>query len=150
MPQSLSNILVHLVFSTKNREHMLVKNIRDELHGYISGIVENLGGLLMKAGSVEDHIHLLLVLPRTCSPAHLVKEIKTGTNTWLKEQGEIWHNFHWQSGYGMFSISQNHKEAVMEYIANQEEHHKTVTFQEEYRRLLKKNGVNFDERYVWD
>ena len=150
MPQSLSNILLHLVFSTKNREALLTTEIREELHGYLSGIIENQGGSLIKAGSVEDHIQLLLVHPRTCSPADLVKEIKVGSNMWLKDKGPQWKAFQWQSGYGIFSISPSHKEALIEYIANQEEHHRKVTFQEEYRRLLGKYGVQYDERYVWD
>ena len=87
MPQSLANILVHLVFSTKNRARFLSSEIRDDLHGYISGIIENLGGKLLKAGLVEDHIHLLLAHPRTCSAADPVKEIKVSTNAWLKDKG---------------------------------------------------------------
>ena len=104
----------------------------------------------MKAGSVEDHIQLLLVHPRTSSAADLVKEIKIATNVWLKDNEPNSKDFEWQAGYGMFSISPSHKEALTEYISNQEEHHKTVTFQEEYRRLLDKYGVQYDERYVWD
>ncbi len=150
MPQSLSNILVHVIFSTKNREPMLTPEIRESLHGYIAGVMENLSGKLLKAGSVEDHIHLLLVLPRTSSPADLVKELKIATNAWLKEQRRRWMDFHWQAGYGMFSISPAHKEGLIRYIENQEEHHRKVSFQEEYRRLLGKYGIEYDEKYVWD
>lgn len=150
MPQSLAQILVHLVFSTKNRERILADDIRDELHGYIGGIVENQNGKLLKAGSIEDHIHLLIAHPRTCAPADLVQEIKTSSSKWLKAQGRAYLGFHWQSGYGMFSISPTHREALELYIAKQAEHHRKVTFQQEYRRLLKKYGIPFDERYVWD
>lgn len=150
MPQSLAQILVHLVFSTKNRERLLADDIRDELHAYIGGIAENHRGALLKAGSVADHIHLLLAHPRTSSPARLVEEIKTGSSKWLKTQGTRYSNFHWQGGYGMFSVSPSHRAALESYIGNQAEHHRTVTFQEEYRRLLNKYEIQYDERYVWD
>jgi putative transposase len=150
MPQSLAQILVHLVFSTKDREPVLQDDIREELHAYIGGIVENHRGVLLKSGSVADHIHLLLAHPRTCSPADMVQEIKTGTSKWLKTKGTHYAAFKWQGGYGMFSVSPSHRAAVEGYLGGQAQHHRTVTFQEEYRRLLRKYGVEFDERYVWD
>jgi REP element-mobilizing transposase RayT len=150
MPQSLAQILVHLVFSTKNREPFLSETIRDELHAYIGGIVENQGGTLLKAGSVSDHIHLLIAHPRVCSPSDLVQEIKISSSKWLKTKSAEFARFHWQSGYGMFSISPIHRGALEQYIATQAEHHRKVSFQEEYRRLLEKYGVSSDERYVWD
>jgi len=150
MPQSLAQILVHLVFSTKNREAMLPDDIRDELHAYLGGVVENHKGTLLQAGSVADHIHLLIAHPRTCAPAELVQEIKTGSSKWLKTKAASLANFHWQGGYGIFSISPSHRTALGKYIANQAEHHRVVTFQEEYRRLLEKYGIEYDERYVWD
>ena len=150
MPQSLAQILAHLVFSTKNREAVLADDIRDELHAYIGGIVENQKGTLLKAGSVADHIHLLIALPRTSAPADLVQDIKTGSSKWLKTKADRYASFHWQSGYGIFSISPSHRADLENYIGNQAEHHRSVTFQEEYRRLLKKYGVTYDEQYVWD
>src|SRR6185369_15096801 len=105
MPKSLAQILVHLVLSTKNREPFIHDSNRDELHGYLGGIIGNLEGTLLKAGSVADHIHLLLAHPRTHSPANLVQEIKTGSSKWLKTRGPRYTSFHWQSGYGMFSVS---------------------------------------------
>ncbi|MCH7228228.1 IS200/IS605 family transposase [Haloferula sp. A504] len=150
MPQSLAQILVHLVFSTKNREPVLDDDIRDELHAYIGGIVGNQKGTLLKAGSVADHIHLLVAHPRTCAPSDLVQEIKTGSSKWLKGKAPRYGGFHWQNGYGAFSISPSHRPALERYIANQAEHHRKITFQDEYRRLLEKYGIEFDERYVWD
>lgn len=150
MSQSLAQILVHLVFSTKNREALLADDIRDELHAYIGGIVESQKGSLLKAGSVEDHIHLLMAHPRTSAPSDLVQEIKTGSSKWLKSKGARYAHFHWQSGYGIFSISPIHRAALEDYIGNQAEHHRIGTFQEEYRRLLQKYGIEYDERYVWD
>lgn len=150
MPQSLAQILAHLVFSTKNREPLLADDIRDELHAYIGGIVENQKGTLLTAGSVADHIHLLIAMPRTCAPADLVQEIKTGSSKWLKTKSACYAHFHWQGGYGIFSISPSHRPALEKYIGYQAEHHRVVTFQEEYRRLLQKYGIEHDERYVWD
>ena len=148
MPQSLSQILVHLVFSTKNREPLINDDIRDDVHAYIGGIVANLSGTLLKAGSVEDHIHLLVAHPRTSSPAQLVESIKTGSSKWIKTNGVA--TFHWQNGYGAFSISPSHRAALEKYIAGQREHHRITKFEDEYRTLLKKYGIAFDERHVWD
>ena len=141
---------MHLVFSTKNREPWLANDIRDELHAYIGGVVENHKGTLLKSGSVADYIHLLIGQPRTCAPAELVQEIKTGSSKWLKTKSAGNAGFHWQAGYGVFSISPSHRPALEKYIANQAEHPRKVTFQDEYRRLLNKYGIQFDERYVWD
>ena len=150
MSQSLAQILVHLVFSTKGREPQIHDQLREELHAYIGGIIENHRGTLLKAGSVQDHIHLLLAHSRTIAPSELVKEIKIGSAKWIKTKGDRVSGFQWQSGYGIFSISPSHRSAVEDYIAKQEEHHRVVSFQEEYLRLLKKYEIPFDERYVWD
>lgn len=150
MPQSLAQLLVHLVFSTKDREPWLAESEREELHAYIGGIVTGQNGVLLLAGSVADHIHLLLAHPRTCSPAELVQEIKTSSTKWLKTKGRNYAKFHWQGGYGIFSVSPSHRAALENYMANQTEHHQKVTFQEEYLRLLAKYEVPFDERYIWD
>lgn len=124
--------------------------VRDDLHAYIGGIVENLSGTLLRAGSVEDHIHLLVAHPRKYSPAKMVEAIKTGSSKWIKTKLADAADFHWQSGYGAFSISPSHRTMLESYISGQREHHRTTTFQEEYRQLLKKYGIVFDERYVWD
>jgi putative transposase len=148
MPQSLAQILVHFVFSTKNRERRIDDEIRDDLHAYIGGIIENLSGTLLKAGSVEDHIHLLVAHPRTSSPAQIVEAVKTGSSKWMKTKGAS--GFQWQNGYGAFSISPSHRTALENYLANQRKHHRQTTFEDEYRTLLRKYGIPFDERYVWD
>ena len=116
----------------------------------MGGIIANNGGVLLRAGSVADHIHLLLSHPRTMSPADLVQGIKTSSSKWLKQQDKGLAEFHGQGGYGMFSISPGHRAAVERYIAGQAEHHRKVSFQEEYPRMLSKYGVERDERYVWD
>jgi putative transposase len=150
MPQSLAKILVHLVFSTKNRQPWLVENLREDLHAYIGGVVEKLNGTLLIAGSVADHIHLLVAHPRTCAPSELIQQIKIGSSKWLKTKDARFADFHWQSGYGIFSISPSHRVELEAYIANQAEHHRKVSFQEEYLRLLKKYDLQFDENYLWD
>jgi len=149
MPQSLANLLTHLVFSTKDRMDWLEDEWRDDLHGYIGGNGRRCGADLLAANSVGDHIHLLFPLPRTFALADLVREIKTGATGWIRQKTRS-RRFHWQAGYGAFSVSPGHKVAVVRYIAGQQEHHRAVTFQEEYRRLLAKYGIEFDERYVWD
>jgi putative transposase len=150
MPQSLSQIYLHLVFSTKNREPVIGDDVRDDLHAYIGGIVAREKGVLLKAGSVADHIHLLVSHPRTCAPSDLVKEIKTGSSVWLKTMDNRYAEFHWQAGFGVFSISPSHRTALDRYLAQQAEHHCEVTFQAEFRRLLKTYDLEWDERYVWD
>jgi putative transposase len=150
MPQSLARILVHAVFSTKNREPVIADDFRDEMHAVIGGIVRDCDGTLLFAGSVTDHIHLLFAFPRTSTPADLIQNIKTGSSNWVNKRATIHGGFHWQSGYGMFSISPAHRPALEKYIGEQREHHKKVTFQDEYRRLLKRYGIEYDEKYVWD
>jgi REP element-mobilizing transposase RayT len=150
MPQSLAQILVHLVFSTKHRERIIGDDIRDRLHAYIGGIVDQHDGKLLRSGSVDDHIHLLIAVPRAHALSDLVQAIKVGSSKWLKTQGYRYASFHWQGGYGAFSISPSHRGVVERCIGNQAEHHRRVSFQEEYRRLLIKYALPFDERYVWD
>jgi putative transposase len=151
MPQSLAKILVHTVFSTKDRRPILRdRAIRLELHHYLGGILNNLDCQPIIVGGVEDHVHLLSTLSRTCTSADMVKELKRGSSIWLKTKGVDLQDFAWQSGYGIFSIGFSQIEAVKTYIATQDEHHKEVSFQDEFRSLLKRYQIEFDERYVWD
>jgi putative transposase len=151
MPQSLADLLIHIVFSTKNRVPFLKSvDVREHLNAYVVGALENLECPSLITRSVEDHIHVLCQLSRTMSIAQLVKEIKTTSSVWLKGQGQDLRDFHWQAGYGAFSVSHSNKPQVMDHIANQEEHHRTRTFQEEYRLLLQRHDIQFDELYVWD
>lgn len=137
-------------FSTRDREPWIADTWRDELHGYIGGIIRRLGSDLLAAGSVEDHIHLLFPLPRTVAVSDLVKEVKSAATRWVHESPSRPATFHWQSGYGAFSISPSHKKDACRYIVDRREHHRKVTFQQEYRKILGKYGVGDDERYVWD
>jgi REP element-mobilizing transposase RayT len=151
MPQSLAQIYLHIVYSTKHRTPFLREPaLRAEVHRYLGGTCRNLDWPSLRVGGVEDHVHICCRLSRTLTVADLVRELKRDSSKWLKTKGEGLTDFHWQDGYGAFSISPGHVEAVVAYIANQEEHHRRASFQDEFRRLLKKYGVEYDERYVWD
>jgi REP element-mobilizing transposase RayT len=151
MPQSLSNILVHTVFSTRDRHPFLQDQpLREELHRYLGGILVNLSCPPLIIGGIGDHVHLLHRLSRTTDAASVVKEIKRGSSIWLKTKSPNLKDFAWQSGYGIFSIGITELDTVRNYIASQEEHHRTVSFQDELRDMLKRHGIDFDERYVWD
>ena len=150
MSQSLSKIFIHLIFSTKNREQVLGDDIRPELHNYLGGILRDLGAPAIEIGSVADHVHALFLLARTKTMSDTVGELKRGSSVWLKTKGPAFAKFHWQNGYGAFSVSQSVLEDVRKYIRNQAEHHRQTTFQDEFRAFLQRHGVVFDERFVWD
>lgn len=151
MPQSLAKILVHTVFSTKDRRPFLRdKALRDELHYYLGGILANHDCQPLIIGGVEDHVHTLSTLSRTCQVSEMVKEVKRGSSLWLKTRSSALDDFAWQNGYGIFSVGFSQVEAVKNYIAGQEEHHRKVAFQDEFRELLRRYEIEFDERYVWD
>ena len=151
MPQSLSQIYVHIVFSTKNRQPFLVdQSIREEMQKYLGGTCKNLDCPVLRVGGVADHVHVLCRLGKTMSMARLVKELKRESSKWAKTKAGALADFYGQNGYGAFSACPAHVEPLRMYIANQEEHHRKETFQDELRRLLTKYGLQWDERYVWD
>jgi len=151
MPQSLAKILLHVVFSTKDRRPLLRdRAFRDEMHRYIGGILKGLDCPPIIVGGVEEHVHVLCILSRTIAPADMVKEVKRSSSLWIKKRGPEFADFAWQAGYGIFSIGYSQLEEVRRYIANQEQHHRKVTFQDEFRRLLNRYDVSFDEAYIWD
>jgi len=151
MPQSLSRVVVHLVFSTKNRTPWLSDPaIREELFKYMGGILINIDCPAILINGVEDHVHVLCNLSRKLAIMNLVEAIKTEPSKWLKTKGPQFAEFHWQAGYGVFSVSQSNVEAVKTYIANQEEHHKKTTFQDEFRKLCLRHEIDIDEKYVWE
>lgn len=150
MPQSLGRVIIHFVFSTKNREPWLDAEVRPRVHAYLATICRDLGGEAFRVGGVADHVHILTTLPRTLSQADMVEALKKTSSKWIKGVATKFGHFYWQRGYGAFSVSPSQLEAVLEYIGTQEEHHRTRTFQEEYREFLHKHGIEFDERYVWD
>lgn len=151
MPQSLSAVYVHLVFSTKDRGPCLRDAaLRGELHAYLGGISKTLECPPIQVGGAEYHVHLLARLSRTRTQADWVKELKRVSNLWLKERGSDFADFQWQGGYADFSVSQSNLDSAAEYIREQEKHHTKLTFQDELRALLRKHHLEFNERYVWD
>ncbi len=151
MPQSLSCVYLHLVFSTKHRQPFLRDpNLRQEMHAYLGGISKTLECPPLIVGGVEDHIHLLGRMSRTITQADWVKELKRVSSLWIKQRDPDSSDFAWQGGYGAFSVSPSALDQTSNYIANQEQHHQKQTFQDEYRTLLSKHGVEWDERYVWE
>ena len=150
MPQSLSNILLHIVFSTKNRSDFISSSIEKELHAYMATIYQNKSCSALIIGGTSNHIHSLCRLDRTVAVADLVQEVKQGSSKWIKTKGEEFSNFSWQAGYGAFSIGESNINQLFRYIRNQTEHHQKVSFKDEFRAILKKYNVEYDEKYVWD
>ena len=150
MPQSLSYLLTHIVFSTKDRAPVLDVAVRPALHAYLATVARNVDCECFRVGGVADHVHLAVRLSRTITMAQLIEELKTSSSKWLKTQSPALAAFAWQRGYGAFSVGPSDLNALLHYIDPQEEHHKTRSFQDEYRAFLKKYGIEYDERYVWD
>jgi REP element-mobilizing transposase RayT len=143
-----TRLLLHAVFSTKNRAPLITDDWRDDLHAYIGGVVKHRNGDLLAAGSVEDHIHLLIRFPATIAVADLLRDIKTNSSAWRREKGDT--GFGWQNGYGGFTVNPSIVPDVMAYIHCQREHHRKQTFQEEFLELLRKHDIEYDERYLWE
>ena len=150
MPQSLSHVIIHLVFSTKNRAPLIGPEIESKLHAYLASVIRDTQSECYRIGGMPDHVHCAIRLARTVSQSELVELLKRSSSKWMKTQGSNYKSFSWQRGYGCFSISRTHLDKLITYISNQAEHHRHVSFQDEYRSLCKKNGVDFDENYVWD
>ena len=151
MAQSLSQIYVHLVFSTKGRAAFLRdKPFRGRVHAYLIGICRNHKSPSLIIGGVEDHVHILCRLAKTITVSDLIRELKRDSSKWIKAENPGLRDFHWQQGYGAFSLSPSHVDILKQYIVQQEEHHKRESFQDKFRRVCRKYGVEIDERYVWD
>jgi len=148
MPSTHLSLHYHVVFSTKDRRPLIAPEWRDRLHAYLGGVVRNLDGVAESVGGVEDHVHLLLGLRATHCLSDLVRDVKSVSSRWVHEEIHL-AGFAWQEGYGAFTVSASQRETVGDYIARQEEHHRHRTFQEEYVALLRRCGVEFDERYLW-
>ena len=151
MAQSLSRLWTHLIFSTKDRFPFLDdKVVRVEMHAYLSQMLRAHACETRIVGGVEDHVHALFALSRVQPVASVIKEVKRTSSTWIKQTSRKFEGFYWQGGYAAFSVSHSNLDAVTTYIENQEEHHKRVSFQDEYRAFLKMHAVEYDERFVWD
>lgn len=148
MPSTHVGLYFHLIFSTKERVPMMYESWRPRMHSYLGGCVRTSGGVALEVGGIADHVHLLVSLKATQSVAELLKEIKQSSSLWVHEElGKA--KFSWQEGYGAFTVSPSQIEAVRDYIANQEMHHRKQSFQEEYLEFLKESGIEYDPRYLW-
>ena len=143
-------MVTHVVFSTKDRFPFITKSHRGDLHAYLAGAARNLGCECYRVGGTEDYVHLAIRLKSTLSMSKFIEEIKVESSKWAKTGPMRQRKFAWQSGYGAFSVSPPYLDKLIAYIDNQEVHHQKVTFQEEYRRFLKKYRIPYDEQYVWD
>jgi REP element-mobilizing transposase RayT len=150
MSQSLVKNLIHLVYSTKHRQSRIPKNHHDGLLAYQAGIFQEWESPALVIGGTEDHVHALFALSKNHALKTIIEEVKKGSSKWMKVDGPKDPDFYWQAGYGAFSVSQSNADAVRAYVENQEEHHRKMTFQDEFRELLRRHGIAFDERYVWD
>lgn len=148
MPSTFTNLLYHFVFSTKNRARLIAPEWQDELHGYIGGIVRNEGGVLLSAGGTADHVHLLVTLKPTAGVADAMAKVKANSSKWLNDVKFPDRRFAWQEGYAAFSVSESAVEDVRRYLANQEEHHQRMSFQEELAAILAKHQMEFDPRTI--
>ena len=151
MPQSLSNVLVHVIYSTKNREPFLRDiALRRELEAYLVGTLEGIECPSISLRVVADHLHVLCRLSRMVTIAKLIEATKTESSKWIKRHGRGSTVFQWQTGYAAFSVSDSNASRVKRYIETQDEHHRVKTFQDELRAFFRRHQVEFDERYVWD
>jgi putative transposase len=148
MSQSFVQFYAHIVFHTKNNMRLIRPEIEVELYSYLGGILKNYKSNPIQIGGTSDHIHILCTLPKTMAPADLVEEIKKSSSKWIKSKGPHYHNFYWQDGYGGFSISSSGVEAVKKYILNQKEHHKKLSYIDEYKKLLDEYGIPYEEKYL--
>ena len=149
MAHTFTSLLTHTVFSTSERRPFLAEAMRPDAHAYIGGILRQLRAVPIAIGGTPDHVHLLIRLPADLALADCLRVIKTNFSRWIKERWPDRRLFSWQSGYGAFTVSESNRGAVIRYIQDQEQHHRRISFQEEFLALLKKHGVEYDQRYVW-
>ena len=148
MSHTSGNILLHFIFSTLGRRALIKAKFRGDLFAYLGGIVREMNGVALIVNGTANHVHMLLRIRPVHSSAEIVRVVKANSSNWVR--GKWSREFAWQTGYGVFSVSESNVAAVTKYIAGQEEHHKKQSFQEEYLAFLKKNHVEYDERYIWD
>jgi REP-associated tyrosine transposase len=150
MPNTYSQITIHAVFAVKDRENFITKNWRDDLHKYISGIITNKGAKSLAVGGWKDHVHILFGMPVTISIADFMSAVKANSSKWINEQLFVKGKFQWQAGYGAFSYARSQRDIVIKYIMNQEEHHRTKSFKEEYIKMLRDFDVTYDDAYLFE
>jgi len=149
MAGSLTNLIFHIIFSTKKREKLIIPELREQLYPYIGGVIHGENGRLLKIGGMAEHVHLLTVLPASISLSEMLRRIKGNSSRWVNDKKILRCRFSWQRGYGAFSVSESNWKDVARYIENQVIHHKKITFKEEFLMFLKKHNVPYDERYIW-
>ena len=149
MANTYTSLHYHVVFSTKNRERWIKPDYEERIWAYLGGIAKENKMKPLQIGGIEDHVHVLLGTPPVLAPAKIVQLIKGGSSAWIQETFPALKGFGWQDGYSAFTVSRSDVPAVSEYIRGQREHHRVKTYQEEYRELLKRHGIEFDERYIW-
>jgi putative transposase len=149
MASTLTNLLYHVVFSTKGRRPLIKPPFSEELYKYIGGIIRGERGVLLEIGGIDDHVHLVAKFRADISVADMVRDIKANSSKWAHERKTRIARFGWQTGYGAFSVSQSQLEKVRGYVRRQATHHRRISYQEEFVRLLQKHGIEYDERYLW-
>jgi REP element-mobilizing transposase RayT len=149
MGSTFTNLMSHVVFSTKNREPMIVPEIRNKLWVYMGGIVKGEGGVFVEIGGVSDHIHMVIKLKPVHALSEIMKKVKGNSSKWINKQNPLTTKFTWQEGFGAFSVSESQLSSVIRYIREQEKHHKQLSFQDEFIQILKLHRVEYDERYIW-
>lgn len=150
MPQSLTRLTAHIIFSTKNREPLIDAGLKPHLFAYMATILNDLGGKAILINGMPDHVHVLTHVPPTAAVSDVLRSVKANASRWVHETYPDRPDFGWQRGYAAFSVSSSNIDDVRRYVADQEERHRTISFQDEYRAFLQKHGVAFDEQYVWD
>ena len=150
MAQTLVSLLVHVIFSTKNRESFISEAVEADLFAYMGGILKNNNCRLLAAGGTPDHVHLLISQSKNIALSELLMDLKKDSSVWIKKNGSIFRNFHWQDDYAGFSISQSDVPGLKKYIGSQKEHHRNLTFQEELIQILSECEMEYDERYLWN
>ena len=150
MAGTFTQIYIHAICSTKNRQNVLLPEVRKQVYNYICGIIKNEEGYVYSIGGTSNHIHILFSTSSKVSISEMLKEIKGSSSRWINQNLSLQNKFQWQAGFGAFSVSQSQLGAVTQYINNQEEHHKKFSFKDEFRALLNKHNLSFDEKYIWD
>lgn len=150
MPQSLTRLYAHLIFSTKNRAPFLHEADRPRIHAYLATVIRDLNAPWVIVGGVADHTHALFDMGKMVAPVKFVEQVKRESSKFIKTLGAQYANFYWQRGYGMFSVSPRDRDEAEHYVRHQEEHHRHRTYQDEYRAILRQYGIDFEEQYLWD
>lgn len=150
MAHTFTHLLTHIVFSTKDRAAFLDDDLKPRLFAYMAGIIRELGGQVILINGPTDHVHILTTIPARLALSDFLRDLKANSSGWVHREFPSRHDFAWQTGYGAFAVSHSNLESVKEYIRNQEEHHRKLTFKEEFETFLKRHEIEYNERYLWE